>query len=249
MQRQPLDPELLSPDHYPALRFPDHAWDELMGACEALEIPVNHAKRPIVEAIYSHLLGVNDWLNLTRLTTPTDYLTYHILDSLTALDTIRDLTSPGDICIDLGSGGGYPGLPLMVWLSDRTWYLVDSRGRKAAFLAEAIKLTHCTSSGALAFRGRNCKQDAPRLRGKCQFVVARAVGRAAKLLTETTSLLHLNGFLLLMKGPAFDATERRELLAACPGTGFEFVQESRLTLQLGGHARCLVLLAKTENQT
>ncbi len=249
MKRQPFDPEILRPRSDARVSFPPEAWQEFHAACERLGVPSpTPARRTVLEALYSHLLQVNAWMNLTRLTEPADYLLLHVLDSLSALSTIEALTSPGDICVDLGSGGGYPGLPLAIWLPDRAWRLVDSRGRKAAFLSEAVKLTGCTNTAALAFRGREVRRAAPELVGVCRFVVARAAGRAANLLSETVEMLSLNGFLLLFKGPSYDGAEQNDLLRSCGEYGFELVREEALRLGSAGPARRLILLAKTEER-
>jgi 16S rRNA (guanine527-N7)-methyltransferase len=241
-----LDPELLSPDHYPRLSFPDEAWSWFEHACADIELPVYDTHRDRLEAVYSHLLGVNEWMNLTRITEPLDFLKFHVFDSLTALPVIEDLTEAGDVCVDLGSGGGYPGLPLAIWLPDRRWLLVDSRSKKVAFLKQALTLTPCSSARALAFRGREVRTAAPEFAGRAAVVVARAVGRADKLLPEAVDLLQDGGLLLILKGPSFEASEQRDFVNACPAFGFELVQEMRLALDPDDPERILVLAAKTD---
>jgi hypothetical protein len=121
--------ELMRPERYPLIPLPDNAWDWFRRGCDELDVPVNDEHRSRLTALYSHLCGVNQWMNLTRLTCPIEYLKFHVLDSLTALGPVTDFTVSGDRVLDLGSGGGYPGLPLAMWLPDRHWVLVDSRGR------------------------------------------------------------------------------------------------------------------------
>ena len=76
----PLD---LSFENVPRLSFPDDAWEWFANACHDIELPLDDAKRPVLEALYSHLLFVNESLNLTRIVTPLDYLKFHVFDSLT----------------------------------------------------------------------------------------------------------------------------------------------------------------------
>jgi 16S rRNA (guanine527-N7)-methyltransferase len=244
MNPRPLDSDLLRPEAYPRLALEGEAWQWFLKACADLEITVDEAQHRVLEALYSHLVGVNAWLNLTRLTTPAEYLKFHVFDSLTALAPIAELTAPGDLCLDLGSGGGYPGLPLLTWLPDRRWVLVDSRGKKAAFLAEAIRLTPCRSAEAAAFRGREAAHARPDLARRCALVTARAVGPAAEVLAEADALVRRDGFLLLLKGPAFAAQERQEAVAAAAGFGFELVQEMRIALGESDPDRILVLFER-----
>jgi 16S rRNA (guanine527-N7)-methyltransferase len=249
MNPRPLDAELLKPEAYPPLRLEGEAWRWFLAACADLEIPVEAPHQRVLEALYSHLLGVNAWLNLTRLTAPADYLKFHVFDSLTALAPVEELTAAGDLCLDLGSGGGYPGLPLMTWLPDRRWVLVDSRGKKAAFLAEAVRLTPCRQAEAASFRGREAARARPDLAQQCALVTARAIGPAGQVIEEAAALVRLNGFLLLLKGPAFAAQERQAALATAERFGFELVQELHIALDETDPDRVLVLFERVEVPT
>lgn len=231
-------------EKYPALTFSDAAWAWFVQACEEMEITVSPKKRAQVEALYSHLLHVNARMNLTRITEPMDYLKFHLLDSLTVLPDVEKLTRAGHICIDLGSGGGYPGLPLILWLPDRKWVLVDSRQKKVTFLTDAIKLTGCANASARAFRGREAQAAAPDLAGRCAVVLARAVGRAAKLMLEAAPLLKRGGHLIALKGPSYDREERRETARTCGDLGYEQVDELAIRHEEGDPERLIIILAK-----
>lgn len=246
MNPRPLDAEMLKPAAYPHLALEGEAWNWFLQACAELEVPVTAAHHAILEALYSHLIGVNSWLNLTRLTTPAEYLKFHVFDSLTALGVVSDLSAPGDLCLDLGSGGGYPGLPLMTWLPDRHWVLVDSRGKKAAFLAEAVRLTPCRQAEAAAFRGREAAHARPDLARRCALVTARAVGPADEVLEEAEALVRRGGFLLLLKGPSFVEQERQAAVASAERLGFDMVQEMTMALDETDPERILVLFERTE---
>ena len=104
-------PEDFLPGKYPILEFPEDDWKAFRENCLALNLPDPNPKRQVFQAIYSHLCGVNQWLNLTRLTTPADYLKFSLLDSLTLLPVLESLCESQSVVMDLGSGGGYPGLP------------------------------------------------------------------------------------------------------------------------------------------
>lgn len=246
MKPRPIDPELLAPERYPVLSFPAEDWEWFVDACGDFEVEVTDEQRSVLERLYSHLLGVNEWLNLTRLTGPREYLKFHVLDSLTVLETVAELTDPGDFCVDLGSGGGYPGLPLATWLPDRRWRLMDSRQKKVAFLQVALGLTPAEDAQACACRGVEVASAYPKLAGACRMVLARAVGQAASLLPDLKALLRVNGFALLLKGPTFDVDERKALVAACPEFGFEMVSEQTVALDPEDPDRYLVLLARTD---
>lgn len=241
-----LDPQDLKPDKYPRLTFPHDAWAWFVAACKDIELSVDDDKRSRLEAIYSHLSGVNSWLNLTRIVSALDYLKFHVFDSLTVCNLLEAYTAPGDIVLDLGSGGGYPGLPLMTWLPDRQWVLCDSRARKAAFLQEAVKLTPCAKAQAHAFRGREVASHHPELHQQCQMVTARAVGPAAELLPDAVELLAINGILMLLKGPSYPSKERDDFLNALPGYGFTLMEEHRIALDENDPDRWVVLALRSD---
>ena len=244
MSERALDPALLEPQLYPPLTFSDAEWGPFREACGLHGIEVEPGTRARIEAIYSHLCGVNQWMNLTRITDPLDFLTLHVLDSLTVRGEVESASRPGDLCVDLGSGAGYPGLPLAVWLPDRRWVLVDSRRKKVAFLEQALKLTGCQRASARAFRGREARAAAPDVAGACHVVLARAVGRVEGVLLDASCLLCRAGTLVLMKGPSYAEEERDRALACHDAMGFEQPVERGLELANTGLRRTVVTFRK-----
>ncbi len=217
--------DLVKPDRYARQPIPDDAWERFAELTREWDIPVTDEHRAKVEALYSHLVGVNAWMNLTRITKVEDYLLNHILDCLTVLPDVQDLSEPGDLCADLGSGAGYPGLPLMVWEPDRHWALVESRRKKAAFLEEAVKLTGCSTAEVHAIRANEARKHAPQLAEQCQLVLARAAGKLQKVLSEAAPLLKEEGALVVMKGRECPQPERDSGLRTAADLGLEQVVE------------------------
>ncbi len=241
------DPADFLPDRYAQTHFADDDWKRFCDQCDALAIPEPDSHRGTLEKLYSHLLGVNEWLNLTRITAPADYLKFQLLDSLSALPIIAPMLDASSAVADLGSGGGYPGLPLMTWLTTQEFYLIDAKRKKVEFLNASIPLIP-RHGKAMAFscRGREIGQLRPDLEHKCAIVTARAVGRGVELLPDASALLATGGVFVLLKGPSWPQTEGEEFERLCPYFGFEQVDDVVLRLIPDDPDHHIILAVKKE---
>ena len=138
-RREPLptDPARLPP-------LPHEFWQTVDDGAEALEIRLAPALRGAIEAHVRLLIAWNEAINLTALRLPELIARGHVLDSLAAAATVDGfLSAParaGDrSMLDLGSGGGFPGLPLAFAVRPDRVALVDSVNKKAAFLRAAAE--------------------------------------------------------------------------------------------------------------
>jgi 16S rRNA (guanine527-N7)-methyltransferase len=145
----------------------------------------------------SRLLEVNQRMNLTAVRDAEGVWMRHVFDSLLVLPRLK--ADPDQRALDLGSGGGFPGLVLAVMRPDMHWTLVDSVGKKARYLratAEAIGLQNVSVSPE---RAEVLGQDTG-YREQAHVVTARAVARLNVLLELTAPFLRTGGHLLAMKG-------------------------------------------------
>ena len=138
------------------------------------------------------LLRWNRRVNLTAVRDPEEIVTRHFGESLFAA---RHLLAPGDTLtvIDVGSGAGFPGLPLKLYAPGIRLTLIESHARKAAFLREVIRalgLEHAT-----VFNGR--AQDFP---ARADLVTLRAVEKFEQILPVAARLVSPAGRLALLIG-------------------------------------------------
>lgn len=148
--------------------------------------------------------------NLTAVRDPGEMIARHLLDSLAIAPYVS-----GENLADLGSGAGLPGIPLALLQPERQFTLVDSNGKKARFLREAVralKLGHVR-----VFEGR--VQDVP---GQFDCITARAFATLADMLDWAGRLLTDGGRWLAMKGKLQD-----DEIAALP-QGFRIEQSLAL---------------------
>ena len=151
-------------------------------------------------AIEDHLrllLAWNAAINLTAIRDPSVAVRRHVLDSLTAVAVLR--RHAVDAFVDVGSGGGYPGLPLAVAVPVRRALLVDSIGKKARFL-DALGAVVSPAGTVEAFAGRAEALAADRRhRERWPAVVARAVGSLAEVAELGLPLVARGGLVVAWK--------------------------------------------------
>jgi len=143
------------------------------------------------------LMAWNGAINLSGIRIPELIARDQVLDSLTALPLLRRFGV--EEFLDIGSGGGFPGLPLAVALEARRVLLVESVGKKARFLATVVEATGLGDRVAVAATRAETLAADPRHRGSWQAVVARAVADMSELAELAMPLLQVGGLLLAWK--------------------------------------------------
>ena len=157
----------------------------------------------------------------------------HIADALTLLPLIA---TEGDL-IDIGSGGGLPGIPLAI-VRGISLCAVDATAKKVAFIADAMVELEIRGE-AIAARAENLARE-QRFREQFTYATARAVSAAAAVVELTLPFLAIGGRALLQRG-TFSAPERAATLEAALALGGELSEE----LPLAGERRILVVTKRS----
>lgn len=108
---------------------------------------------------------------------------HHILHSLAIAKFIQFV--PGTKIFDLGTGGGFPGIPLAILFPDAEFTLADGTGKKILVVNEIIQSLGLKNAKGIA-------QRAEEVKGKFDFVVTRAVAKADKILPWSRRIIHKN---------------------------------------------------------
>lgn len=149
----------------------------------------------------ARLLAMNEHMNLTAIKDPVEVWERHALDALTLLPLLAELGA-GARLVDVGSGGGLPGIPLAIARPDLKVTLVEATQKKAAFLAGVAA---ALGLGNVTVRAERAEQlGAGDLHGAFEVVTARAVGRLAMLVPLTAPFARPGGMILLVKGQRAD---------------------------------------------
>ncbi len=146
----------------------------------------------------SLLLEANRQFNLTRIVNPEEAWIRHIGDSLSLLPFLD--SSGAKTVIDVGSGGGLPGLPLAIAMPKVAFTLLEATGKKAAFLDAATKRLSLENVCVINERAETVGRDREHHREHYDVAIARAVGRLAVLLELTVPLVKIGGLILAIKG-------------------------------------------------
>ncbi|MCI9494869.1 MAG: 16S rRNA (guanine(527)-N(7))-methyltransferase RsmG [Adlercreutzia mucosicola] len=184
------------------------------------------------------ILEANKTTNLTRITSRDEALVLHIEDSLVGLEEVSE--APDGLYGDLGSGGGFPGVPLAL-ATGRETVLVDSVKKKMAIVQQAVnqlglgrQITTCSD------RIEDLALDRP---GSFSVLTARALSRLVALLELSSPLLVKGGRLVCYKAQLSDE-EMREARAVEDLLGMRLVSQRETTLSDGETRRTIVVFEK-----
>ena len=189
----------------------------------------NTPKEVVQQAKYLELLlEANKNINLTGITQPKEAVIKHTLDSLSVSNAIE-----GTKVIDIGSGGGTPGIPLAIANPDKQFYLVDSVLKKTIFLKEAIETLKLNNVEVICERGENIKNLS------ADTVVSRAFGSLNYLIDASKHMVSKKGLFLAMKGK-IKKEEINELVA-----GFSVLQIQEIEVPYLEATRHFVFIKRT----
>lgn len=143
------------------------------------------------------LLDWNTRINLTAITDPGEVEIRHFLDSISVVRAVK--LGAGCRVIDVGTGAGFPGLPLRIVQPQIALALLESTGKKADYLQHMVDTLEMTGVQVINKRAEEAGQD-PALREQFDVAVARAVARLPVLAEYMLPLLKVGGMMVAMKG-------------------------------------------------
>lgn len=176
------------------------------------------------------VIATNEKLNLTSITSVDEGLRLHLVDSLTAYEEVK--RAQGGLLIDLGTGGGFPGVPLGL-ASGRPTILMDSVEKKVRALGDFISSEALDSFSVQGVRAEDYARSHP---ASAAVVVCRAVAPLASLVELAAPLLARGGSFVAMKAPLTEDEYMRGSAAAAV-VGLDLVSRRLLSLPSGGERR------------
>lgn len=174
-------------------------WDTWQTECQSLGISLTTAQRTLFERFYLQLVTANQTTNLTRITEESDFLYRHLLDSLAIVPMLPQNAKLADI----GSGAGFPSIPIAIARPDTQVLAVESIGKKCQFI-QAAQENLALSNLAVSNERSETLGQKPEYRAQFDIVTARAVATLPVLLELCLPLLKIGGQFLALKGLSYE---------------------------------------------
>ena len=162
----------------------------LLAGARELGVALTDQAAAVLLRLLDELAHWNRAYNLTAITERAQMLTHHLLDSVSVAPFVQ-----GSTVADVGTGAGFPGLPLAVLMPQRRFVLMDSNGKKQRFVAHAARTLGLANVEALHARVEQVRPAQP-----FDTVVARAFAALPQLLEWVAPLCGPGTRVLAMKG-------------------------------------------------
>jgi 16S rRNA (guanine527-N7)-methyltransferase len=197
-------------------------------------------------AIYSReLVEWNKGINLTAITDSEGVLVKHFLDSLTLLPLIREKSAGSFRVIDVGTGAGFPGIPLKIALPDIKITLLEATAKKVLFLEHILNELKLQDIEIITGRAEEAAQK-PEYREKFDVVAARAVADLAVLSELTLPFCAVGGSVIAQKKGDIQV-ELEKSLNAIETLGGRLSSVEKIRLEGLDDERYLVIIDKVKS--
>ncbi len=182
------------------MKFSSEKWKSIVQeGAKTVGIDISPQQAEMMAVHADELIRWNKKTNLTTITTPVDVAVKHFIDSI--VPSLR--ISNKAFLIDIGSGGGFPGIPLKVVLPELTVTLVDSSRKKVNFMKQVIRLLNMDDIDAVHGRIEDLAADSF-FEGAFDVAISRAFSDLNRFVDLATPLLKKDGKIIAMKSKNTD---------------------------------------------
>jgi 16S rRNA (guanine527-N7)-methyltransferase len=205
-------------------------WSQvIVDGAKAFDLDLDHHHTDFFAAHAKELLHWNHTINLTTITDPFEVAVKHFVDSLAPVKLI----SPGATLLDIGSGSGFPGIPLKVIMPSLAVTLIDASRKRVNFLKNVIRTLRLDGIEALHIRAEDLADDSAYLK-HFDTITSRALTDLKSFIRQARPLLAANGQMIALKG-LVDQTEleaARSNILAVETYLLPFTQSKRSIFQI-----------------
>ena len=204
---------------------------------EKYGITITDKQQELFEKYYSLLIEYNKKFNLTAITEREEVINKHFVDSSLSCGKVC-----GQTLLDVGSGGGFPAIPLKIMNDNLSVTMLEATGKKCEFLKTVVKELGLTNVTVINGRAEDIAKD-ERYREKFDCVTARAVARLNTLLEYCMAFVKVGGSFVALKGDAEEElTEAENAIKVLGGR----LKES-FNYELEGAKRALITVEKIKS--
>ena len=221
----------------------------LIDQANAINVDFDRTQNRLFSAHAAELIKWNRKINLTTITDPVEVATNHFLDSLVPVRFIP----PDAAMLDIGSGGGFPGIPLKVLLPKLSVTLIDASRKKVSFLKHVLRTLKLDNIEALHMRAEDLANH-PNYIHRFDVIISRALTSLTLFVRMALPLLACGGLIIALKG-VVDKAElgdlRNDVLKKMNSAGSNdrplTMSLERYSLPLHNSERTIVILRQNLN--
>ncbi len=210
---------------------------------ETLEWQPDAMQQATFELLYQEMIRVNRQFNLTRITEPTEFWEKHLWDSLRGIAPWLQTPDQWE-CLDIGTGGGFPGLPIAIVRPNWRVTLLDSTRKKITFIQQMIDRLGLSNAGGIVDRVEQLGHNSSH-REAYDLATIRAVATASVCAEYAMPMIKIGGKALLYRGQWSDE-EDHTLKTVAEQLGSEVERVDRFTTPLSQSARTCIILHKVQ---
>lgn len=178
------------------MKLGSNEWSKLIvQSAQKLGVHLDSYQTHLLVTYARELIHWNKRINLTSVTVPMEVAVKHFADSLSP----ARLIPPDSTLLDIGSGGGFPGIPLKVAIPSLAVTLIDASRKKVSFLKHVIRMLKLQGIEARHIRAENLAND-PEFTLHYDVIVSRALSKLDSFVASAYPLLAENGVIIALKG-------------------------------------------------
>ena len=212
--------------------------EELLKKSKMINVELDEKQ---INQFYNYMKMIQEWnekINLTAILEPKEIILKHFIDSMSILKNIKE----NDKIVDIGTGAGFPGIPIKISKSDTEIVLLDSLNKRIKFLDEVIKFLELKNIKTIHSRAEDFGSNSL-YREKFDVAVSRAVAPMNILLEYLIPTVKVGGICICMKGPETeDEIEQSKRALEILGGKIEKIE--KIDLVNSGNKRTIIVVRK-----
>lgn len=211
-------------------------------AIKTIEVDISEEKIKKFFDFYVDLIETNKSLNLTAITDMKEVIYKHFVDSLSLVKVISDLSNKKYKIIDIGTGAGFPGIPLAIVFDNIDFVLLDSLNKRLKFIAGICEKLNLKNVSLIHGRAEDYAREI-KYRENFDFAISRAVANLSTLSELCVGFVKSGGYFISYKSEKANE-EVENAVRAFKLLGIKLEKIESFTMDIDGAGRNLLVIKK-----